>query len=278
GPKHPEVAATVRNLAILSMKTRDFPKAELFAQRALRIDEEALGPEHPAVADGLNDLASAYVNMGNYSNAEPLFERALRINEKVLGPNHPATLLQLDNLGVVYLEENKRTEALQLVEKSERARLSMLANILSFTSEQQRLSYQAQDHPYALFASLGSARQITLTLLRNKRAVLDSLLEDRLVTEAGKTPEDRALLEELGPAKQRLMQLILQPPRDLIEQALNDRTAARDRSARDIERLEGALAQKVGGLGHVRRALTVTVEQVQKAIPREAALIEYLCY
>ena len=42
--------------------------------------------------------------------------------------------------------------------------------------------------------------------------------------------------------------------------------------------MEAGLARQVAGLGRARRALSVTVQQVQSALPKEAALIELLRY
>jgi CHAT domain-containing protein len=47
---------------------------------------------------------------------------------------------------------------------------------------------------------------------------------------------------------------------------------------REVEQIEGHLARRMVGLGRARRALSVTVEQVQSAIPKDGALIEYLRY
>ncbi len=278
GPEHPSVAATLLNLGVVYLKMTNFARAELLDQRALSIDEKALGPEHPMTAICLNDLAALYVKMGDAAKAEPLLERSLRIDEQVLDPYSPDTLVQLDNLGLVYFEENKRAQALQMAERAERARLGMLANILSFTSEQQRLTYQAKDRPYGLFACLDNARQLTLTMLRSKGVVLDSLLEDHLVAEASQNAADRAIIDELGPAKQRLTQMMMQTTKDFSEQGLKVRAETRDQLVQNIEGLEGSLAQRVAGLGHARRALSVTVEEVQKAIPPRAVLIEFLRY
>ena len=38
----------------------DYAKAEPLYQRALKIDEKALGPDHPRHAPSLNDLAGLY--------------------------------------------------------------------------------------------------------------------------------------------------------------------------------------------------------------------------
>jgi tetratricopeptide (TPR) repeat protein len=50
----------------------NYGDAEPLYQRALRIDETALGPDHPDVATSLNNLASLYRAQGNYDAAEPL--------------------------------------------------------------------------------------------------------------------------------------------------------------------------------------------------------------
>jgi tetratricopeptide (TPR) repeat protein/CHAT domain-containing protein len=278
GPWHLDVAIGLSNLGIVCEKRGDYTNAELLQQRALRILEKTLGKEHPAVATSLNNLGSIYSALGKYDEAGRLERRALSINEKVLGPNHPNTVLSLKNLGYLFFDTQEKSEALQMADKAGQAELRMMANMLSFTSEQQRLVYQAQCNPYSLFASLKSGPRIALAILQNKGVVLDSLLEDRLVAEAGQNPADRALIEQIGPAKQRLTQLLMEAPKDMSEQARQKRAEAREKLASEVEQLEGALARKVAGLGHARRALSVTVEQVQGAIPERAALIELLRY
>ena len=57
GPAHPEVVASLNNLAALYATTGDYAKAEPLYQRALQIAEQALGPTHPQVALALNNLA-----------------------------------------------------------------------------------------------------------------------------------------------------------------------------------------------------------------------------
>ena len=65
-----------------------YGKAEPLYQRALAIDEKALGPAHPDTAGNLDNLAQLYTTMGAYGKAEPLMQRALAIYE-ALGPAIP---------------------------------------------------------------------------------------------------------------------------------------------------------------------------------------------
>ena len=45
-----------------------------------------------------------------------------------------------------------------------------------------------------------------------------------------------------------------------------------------MENIEGKLARQITDLGQARRALAVTVEQVQAAIPNDTVLVEYVRY
>jgi tetratricopeptide (TPR) repeat protein len=278
GPNHPETAVAMMNLGVLYEQMGDLPRAETFDKQALAIQEKVLGPEHPDLSANFNNLASVYNRMGEYTNAEPLFLHALDIDDRILAPDNPNRAMHLANLATTYFDLQKTNESLEFADKAEQSSLGMLDNILSFTSEQERLNYEVQNDPYILFASLNNAPRVALAILRHKGVVLDSLLEDRIVAEASQNPEDRALIERLGPAKQQLTQLLMTVPKDLKPETLKNRAEMRDKLSRQVEQLEGALAQKVLGFGHARRALTVTVEEVQKAIPLQTVLVEFIRY
>jgi tetratricopeptide (TPR) repeat protein len=81
GPKHPEVAYPLNNLANLYYNQGKDAEAERLYERALRIWEASLGRDHPEVAYPLNGLATLYQAQGKYEEAEGLYERALRIWE-----------------------------------------------------------------------------------------------------------------------------------------------------------------------------------------------------
>ena len=67
----------LNNLALLLRPCRaGYSDAEPLYQRALHIDEKALGPDHPYVAVDLDNLAALYYKQGHYAGAEPLFQRA----------------------------------------------------------------------------------------------------------------------------------------------------------------------------------------------------------
>jgi CHAT domain-containing protein len=279
GPEDSETARTLNNLASLYMGTGEYAKAEPLYQRALKIVEKALGPDHPYyTALGLINLASLYQKTGAYAKAEPLLQRALKIVEKKLGPDHTYTAGSLNNLAELYVGMGNPKEALRLAARARRAKEKNLSDILSFTSEQQRLAFQKTTAPYDLPGTLGNAPELAEVVLRQKGVVLDSLLEDRLVAKASGDPKQGEIIAQLRATKQRLTQLQLEVPKDLSEQAQKQRAAEKEKLSGEVEQLEGGLARHVAGLGKARRALNVTVAQVQSALPQHAALIELLRY
>jgi hypothetical protein len=134
----------------------------------------------------------------------------LAICEKALGPEHPFTANNLSNISILDIDLGKAGDALESAVRAGKSQETQLGNILSFTSEQQRLAFQGTTNPFTLVATLGSAPDIAQAILHNKGVVLDSLLEDRLVAEASKDPKQREVIEQLRAAKQRHTKLLME--------------------------------------------------------------------
>ena len=278
GPENRITAMILQHLAVLYNYMEDYAKAEPLHQRALQIREKVLGPEHPDTANSLNNLAALYQCTGDYAKAEPLYQRALQIGERAQGSEFLRTAWTRVNLGRLLVVVGRQSEALPLARQTHNGVVNFYANVLSFTSESQRLAFQAQVNPYALFGMLGSAPDLALAVFQFKGVVLDSLLEDRLVAQASDNPETRALVDRLRLHKHRLNQLVFETPTDLSDPIRLRREDETKRLTLEAERLESTLARHVAGLGRARRSLSVTVEQVQAVIPKEAVLLEWLRY
>jgi tetratricopeptide (TPR) repeat protein/CHAT domain-containing protein len=111
GNNHPDVAASLNNLAALYQRQGRYADAEPLYQRALAICERALGRDHPDVATSLNSLAGLYDKQGRYADAEPLFRRALAIQEMALGRDHPEVAISLNNLASLYDNQGRYADA-----------------------------------------------------------------------------------------------------------------------------------------------------------------------
>ena len=118
GPEHPDIAASLNNLAGLYQAMGAYAQALPLYQRALQIRKKALGPEHLDTANSLNNLAALYWAMARYDQALPLYQRALQIREKGLGPEHPDTSVSLNNLATLYQGMGAYDKALLLFQRA----------------------------------------------------------------------------------------------------------------------------------------------------------------
>jgi tetratricopeptide (TPR) repeat protein len=286
----------------------EYAKAEPLLKQALEIRQKGLGPEDPDTGQSLSNLAALYQAMGEYAKAESLLEEALEIRQKILGPEHPESAQILDELAERYeaMGEYAKAESLfkhlnklwWLVRRSWAPNIPIrftssttwpsstslgatlpkpnrCSKILSFGSEDQRLAYARRQDPYTLFAALGeSDSSLAGAALHYKGIVLDSIIEDRLLAENGKEAGNPDLVEQLNAKKRILAQLSLETTTVSPKEA-NERLQALER---EVENIEDKLARQVIDLGQARRALSMTVEQVQGALPHDTMLVEYVRY
>ncbi|MEZ4449668.1 MAG: serine/threonine-protein kinase [Nannocystaceae bacterium] len=96
----------------------EYEEARALYERALAIEEAALGPRHLGIANLLNDLGILRFRMEAYDEAGALHERALAIREAALGPDHPDVAASLSNLANVRIEQGAGDKARALLERA----------------------------------------------------------------------------------------------------------------------------------------------------------------
>lgn len=283
GPDHPDVATPLDNLAALYDAAGDYARAEPLYLRALAVREKALGADHPDVSTSLNNLAVMYDARGDYARAEPSYLRALAISEKALGPTHSDVAVSLNNLAVMYEASGDYARAVRFASRSQEVRERNLALILATGSERQKLAYlatlsgetysavslharSAPSDPLALRLSL-------TTVLRRKGRALDAMSDQVASLRKRLDPQDRALLDRLSAAQSELSSVVLGGPG---ETPPAGHRAAVSRIESEVERLQDAVSRRSAEFR--LRALPVTIEQVQGAIPAGAALAEFFSY
>jgi CHAT domain-containing protein/tetratricopeptide (TPR) repeat protein len=279
GTNHILVADSLSALGTTCMKQQDLARAEPLLRRACSIVEQNLGVGHPQFASALLTLARLEKEKGKLDVARGLIARAYAINEKRMGTTHRSTLSCLRQLAWLDAAEGHRDKALAVCDRLQQSEEEMLANVLSFTSERQRLAFQRDCSPfqqrYDLWATLGAPTPLLRASLRTKGVVLDSLIEDRLLAEAAGDSQVRQLLREITTCRRRLAEAALpvscnakDPGRRADPATISDQ----------VEALEASLARRVSGVGYARRALSVRTDEVLSALPEDAALLEMLRY
>ena len=86
---------------LLDRASPRYAEAKAADQRAIAIQERALGPDHPELARSLNNYAIVLEETGDYPEALATHRRAEAIWQKALGPGHLLIAVSLGNQGNV---------------------------------------------------------------------------------------------------------------------------------------------------------------------------------
>jgi CHAT domain-containing protein/Tfp pilus assembly protein PilF len=118
GEGHPNVSASMGNLATVLEAESRYAEAETLDKQALANYEKLYGSSHPLTSIGLNNLANIYVDQGRTEDAAGLQRRGVAIQEKAFGPESPDLARGLTNLASSYRELGRHDEALALYERA----------------------------------------------------------------------------------------------------------------------------------------------------------------
>jgi CHAT domain-containing protein/tetratricopeptide (TPR) repeat protein len=286
GKQDPYVSKPLIGLANVYQAQGLYRRAESLHARALAILEAARGRNHSTVASSLNHLAGLYSAQGLYGRAEPLHERALAILEAAHGQRHPSVAATLNHLAVARLARHRLSEALSLFTRAfalseQRLRQEALgfseARLASFLqllrTDEERLYALLRAHPdeeRVRRLALGAA------FLLKGRSVEESADISRTVYR-GLDAQDRGTFNRLRELRTQLAQLSLEGPGSLPLPAYQQRL---DALSEQGAVLEADLARRSAPL----RALAALpapaeiVDHVAAAMPRDAALVEFLTY
>ncbi len=108
---HPDIAASLNNLANLLYLQNKVAEAEPLFREALAIWRTALPAGHPQIATGLNNLASLLDDQNEVVEAESLYRESLEILRAALPVGHPDIAHALNNLASFLHARNKPAEA-----------------------------------------------------------------------------------------------------------------------------------------------------------------------
>ena len=100
------MAATEMNIGNVLQQQGDHENALLRYQKALKIQEVALGPFHVAVAATKLNIALVYKRLGDLARARSFQSEAHSIYERNLGPDHPKTQNAARGLGLLQLGDD----------------------------------------------------------------------------------------------------------------------------------------------------------------------------
>lgn len=273
GGQHERVITCLANLGETYARTNDTAKAKLFFQRALAASEAAKSPDHILNGFILNNLGTLYFTLGDPQSAVPFLRRALHLYAKTFGDHHPTTVGILENLALAEFRCGHMVEFDAIVRRADDGLKAVLANVLSFASEPERLSWHFQHSPLTLYALKPHPAEFARSLFRYKGIVLDSIIEDHSIA-ASADADSQSALETLRTSKQALWQATL---------ATANGAGAEERKSLDgameqVREAEKALARRFAAYGQTRRALDVEVPQIKAVLPPGAVLVDIVRY
>lgn len=124
--KHPDLAATYKELAGVARLQGDAEQAENLYLKSLTINEEMLGSEHPETSSNLNSLAVFYQGQGDTERALTYAQRALTGAQAAYGTKHPNVAVMRLNIGNMQRVLGNLDEAEQTIESA----LSQILDLL----------------------------------------------------------------------------------------------------------------------------------------------------
>jgi CHAT domain-containing protein len=285
GGIHPLMPPILSNLAALYRDhQRDYPRAEALYQQAIELEIKFRGPDHPNVAEILSSEANLYLYQGNYAKAEALHLRALAIEEKTLGPDHRDVATTFSWLAEIYRAEGNVAKAIETMARGNQIREIDLLKNLAGGSERQKMGIQLgymleTEMTVSLNQQLApdndaATRLALTTILQRKGRALEGMGEViRLLRRRGDAG-DLKLLADLTSTKTMLATFTVSgfsTGTPIAEQ--HEDVAYLDSKSTE---LEWQISQRAAPL---RGAPTpLKLEEVQRLIPPDAALVEFYSY
>jgi CHAT domain-containing protein/tetratricopeptide (TPR) repeat protein len=280
GADHPSTIPALINLARLYLVMGKPDRAEAPARQALQVCEKALGESQPTFASALTVMGQVAQARGDPVRARDYLRRACELRKKLLGPSHPDYAESLKELAAVEAAADDAKQAEPLLREAlavSRGNLQLAAGI---QSERQQLA-MAEAHRDVLdrYLSLAPAAGLAHAeayqhLLAWKGAVFTRQQHLRLLRTAA-DPETARLLTELRAVTSYLATLAFAIPDDKTQ---DDWKRQVRQLTEERERLEAAVAARSAAFRRQQAVTGQTPAQVQAALPKDAALVDFLEY
>lgn len=228
------------------------------------------------IADVLRDL-------GEYARAEKLLLAYRAGMERQFGKKHPIIGYSMLALSYVYMGMKQLPKAEKLLDESLDIAEKELSLVLKTGTESDHTVYFSRNnyqldtainfHAKLAPKSAAAARIALTTLLRRKGRVLDAAASSLAAVRSKLSAEDKKLLDDLATARAKLAKLTVAGPTATGE---DDYAQELAKLEDEVHKLELAISKKSAAY----RAASQKIElgPIQKAIPRDAKLVEIVNY
>jgi CHAT domain-containing protein len=209
--------------------------------------------------------------------AEPLYQRSLVILKKALGPDHPDVASSLNNLAALYVSQKRFSEALNFLTRGMDIEETNLARNLFSGSEKDKREYLSSFsgttdgaislHLQGTPTKPDAARLALNSILRRKGRILDVLGSSIGLLRQRLNPSEQNLFTQLTDKYQQISTLASNPQGN--RQRLSELEKEADTLQKQLLDRSAEFRQVAG---------PVSIEAIQKVIPVNAALVEFIQY
>jgi CHAT domain-containing protein len=252
-------------------------------QRSLAIYEKTYGANHTQVATNLSSQSWTYFLLGNVQKAVELIQKSLSIRESTFGSQHPNVINGLGMLALYYNAQGDISRAIELRKRSLEISDRNLNIILGIGSERQKKNYMALlEEPTNSAISLHlqqapnnpqAANLALTTIVRRKGRILDVLSDSERLLRQNLTPENQKLFDERNTIRTRVATLLYSKPKDANKEKYRQEVSE---ITTKLENIEAELSKRSAEFRSANQP--VNIEDVQKRIPSDAALVEFVLY
>ncbi|HEX7840399.1 MAG TPA: CHAT domain-containing tetratricopeptide repeat protein, partial [Kofleriaceae bacterium] len=257
------------------------PKAALALLESAQAGLAKVSPQSATTFNAV--IADVLREIGDYPRAERLLAEYRASLEKTYGRRHPLYGMAELSTAYLYMASGKPALAEQLLGDGLEIAERDLQLVLKTGTEADHAVYFARNGYHLDMAvnfvlgfapRSGSAARLGLTtLLRRKGRVLDAAAASLTTIRARLSPEDKQLLDDLASARAQLAKLTVAGPT----------ATGEDDFAKEVAALEDQIQKleiQIGKNSTAYRAASqpIVLAAVQKAIPRDARLVEIVNY
>jgi CHAT domain-containing protein len=281
---HPKVAWSLNDLANVLWYQGKSVDAETLHREALAMTRRLYTQQdHPDLALSLNNLANVLHDQGKDADAEKLHRGALAMRRRLYArQDHPLLARGLYNLATVLLEQGKHADADTLYREALAMYRGLARDYAAVRSEGDTLTLAATHAPArdGFLSNARAAKAAAATVYPEvwaSKAALGRIYEQRaLAARAAATdPRAAALLGQLTDRRRRRADLLLSPtPSD--PATARQRDADLSRFASEIQALDRELRPLLPALARTDKLAQATPADLQKVLPADAALVDFL--
>lgn len=275
-----ELASALGNLGHVLYQAQRHKEAEALYAEALSVSARQAGPsdERPWL---LYCRAIASYHLGKHDVALPLFREAKQLWTERDGPGHPFVATCAANMALAHWAAGEAGEALERFREGAQIQERDFRRTLAIGSEAKRLAYargMKADLDRAVSFCLaagrphpGAARLAAELVLQRKGRVLDAMAHSESVLRRSAGAEERPRLDRLRAVRTSIANLVAPA---LVGHDAPAERAQLEQLREEEQRLETELSFR--GVLHSPSLESVGLDTVQRALPPDVTLLEYL--